>query len=103
MARKTAKAEADKSLEEFGDIKSAAEMKDFLRSVRDKMTDDIAPPIYALSAMNHVLNHEKIYPFLTDANKEIARDIWLRLKKSGMQLRNPPLLFDPNGQDVAAP
>lgn len=74
-------------------ISTSADLKTFLQSVRDKMTDDVAAPIYAMSAMNRVLNLPKIYELLDNENKEIARDIWLRLKQSGLQVRTPPMLF----------
>jgi hypothetical protein len=45
--------------------------------------------------MNFVLNLPNIYNLLDNENKELARDIWLRIKQSGMQLRNPPMLFQP--------
>lgn len=81
---------------------SAADLKTFLTAVRDKMTDDVAPPIYVLSALNHVMNLPKIYELLDNDNKEIARDIWLRLKQAGVQVKNPPLLFGPQEDGKAA-
>ena len=35
-------------------------------------------------------------------NKEIARDVWLRLKQAGLQLRNPPILFGPEEDTTIA-
>ena len=78
---------------QFGQIKTKADLKAFLQNIRDKMTEEVAAPLFAASAMNHVLNLENVYDLLGKENKEIARDIWLRLKQSGLQLRNPSLLF----------
>lgn len=80
----------------FDSITSKADLKTFLLDVRDKMTEETAPPIYALGAINHVLNLPDVYTLLDNDNKELARDIWLRLKQSGFQVRNPPLLFGPD-------
>ena len=88
--------------ETFGQILSKADLKSFLMNVRDRMGEAIAAPIYVLSAMNFVLNQPGIYEWLDNENKEIARDIWLRLKQSGLQLRNPPLLFGSDEEDLAA-
>lgn len=77
----------------FGKISTKGDLKNFLMGIRDKMTDNVAAPVYAMSAMNHLLGMSEIYALLDNENKEIARDIWLRLKQSGLQLRNPPLLF----------
>lgn len=76
-------------------IGSKEELKTFLLGVRDKMTEHTAAPVYAVSAMNFALSQPNIYQLLDNETKEIARDIWLRIKQSGMQLRNPPLLFTP--------
>ena len=80
----------------FETVSSKAELKIVLLNIRDKMEEEVAAPIYALSAMNHLMTLPDIYSWLDNENKEIARDIWLRLKQSGLQLRNPPLLFAPD-------
>ncbi len=76
-----------------GEVTSAADLKSFLLSIRDGMADDTVAPIFAVSAINNILNNSKIYKMLDKENKELARDIWLRIKQSGMQLKNPPVLF----------
>lgn len=85
-----------------GEIQSAADLKAFLVGVRDKMTDEAAAPIYVVSLMNHLLTNANIYRHLNDENKEIARDLWLRLKQAGLQLRNPPMLFGNADEDALA-
>jgi len=88
--------------EAFGRISSKPELKTFLNSIRDKVTEGIAAPIYAMSAMNFVLTLPDIYNLLDNENKEIARDIWLRIKQSGLQIRMPGLLFGPDEINGAA-
>jgi hypothetical protein len=88
-----APAEKGNGLEPPEALSSVEDLKKFLRSVLDKMSDDQAAPVYSLALMNHLLNLPTIYSLLDNENKELARDIWLRLKASGVQLRNPPLLF----------
>jgi len=82
------------------DVTTKEELRDFLLNIRDKLADRAAAPVYALSALNHIMNKPVIYELLDKENKEIARDIWLRLKQSGFQLKNPPLLFGADGEDV---
>lgn len=77
----------------FEAIASKADLKAVLLNIRDKMEEELAAPIYALSAMNYIMTLPEIYTWLDNENKEVARDIWLRLRQSGLQLRNPPLLF----------
>ena len=76
-------------------ITSKEELKTFLQRVKDKMEDSQAAPLYAATAMNHVLNLSNISDLLDNENRELARDVWLRIKQAGMQVRNPPILFKP--------
>lgn len=76
-----------------GEISTSSDLKSFLHNVRDKMTEQVAAPVYALSAMNFIMNLPNIYKILDNECKELARDIWLRLRQSGLQIKNPPLLF----------
>ena len=92
--KKTIANEANKELS------SAKEAKKCLLSIRDKMTDNTAPPINVLSVMNYLLSQSEIYDILNDENKEIARDIWLRLRQAGLQVKNPPMLFSPDEDDL---
>lgn len=85
--------------EDTPDITSTKDLKVFLLKVRDSLVEGQAAVIHAASAMNHVLNVPNIYEYLDKETKEIARDVWLRIKQSGMNLRNPSLLFDP-GEEV---
>ncbi len=78
--------------EEFTSISSQAELKNFLISLQDKLNGDAAP-IYAVSAMNHILNLPNIYDFLDTETREMMRAIWLKLQASGANVRQPPILF----------
>lgn len=80
---------------------TAEELQQFLTSVRDRLAEDVAAPVYAMGILNTLLDQPSIYNLLTPENKELARDIWLRLKQAGLQVRNPPLLFD--GEDDVSP
>ena len=97
---KTKKATA----EEFGKITTSADLKIFLQTILDKMKDENTAAIYAVSAMNYVLNIPQVYELLSNENRELARDIWLRIKQSGIHLKNPPLLFseDELGAEVSS-
>ena len=81
---------------------SSAELKEFLENIRDRMTDGTAAPIYAVSILNHLLSIEEVYSLLDKDSKEIARDIWLRIKQAGLQVKNPPMLFSPEEEVLTA-
>lgn len=81
-------------------INSKEDLNKYLLSIRDRLSDQSAPPVFVMTALNSVMRLENIYSLLSAENKEIARDIWLRLKRDGMQVANPPLLFDANEGSV---
>jgi hypothetical protein len=93
---KTAKSKASGAVDGAADgahITTPAELKTFLTAVLDKLKEDPTSSMYGVSAMRFALNLPEIYKLLDNENREIARDIWLRVKSSGYQVKNPPLLF----------
>lgn len=76
-----------------GDILNEADLKVSLLNIRDKMAEQVAASVYAVSAINQILTTPELYKLLNEENKELSRDIWLRIKQSGFQLANPPMLF----------
>ncbi|RMG39757.1 MAG: hypothetical protein D6719_12570 [Candidatus Dadabacteria bacterium] len=89
---------ADKAEKQIEGFSTKADLKAFLMDVRDKMTDGSAPPVYAVTAMNFVMNQPNIYELLDKTNKEICRDIWLRIAQAGFHLKAPPMLFSADEQ-----
>lgn len=80
----------------FLEVNSKEELKSYLMLLRDKLSDRSAAPVFVLSSLNNILTLPAVYDFLTDETKEIARDIWLRLKRTGFHILPPPLLFKPD-------
>lgn len=76
-----------------GEITSNAELKTFLQSLLDRMEEGQVAPIFAFSAINHLLSKSELFSLFCPESKELARDIWLRIKQSGLQVRNPAFLF----------
>lgn len=93
MSKAKSKKTSDGESSTHGAISDKTQLKEFLLNIRDKLTDGSAAPIYAMSALNYVMNLPQASDYLTKENKELARDIWLRLKQAGMQLHTPPMLF----------
>jgi len=50
--------------------------------------------MHALSALNTVLRLRDAKKLFDEKLKERTRKLWLRIKASGVQLLDPPLLFD---------
>lgn len=84
-----------------GEITTNAELKTFLQSLLDRMEDGQVAPIYAFSAINHLLSKSEFFALFCPETKELARDIWLRVKQSGLQIRNPVFLFGTEAEAAA--
>lgn len=99
--KKDSKTKAEKVVETthkaVGEVSTESDLKALLLNVRDKLVEQSAAPIFAVATMNQILISPEVYSLLNDESKEIARDIWLRIKQSGFQVSNPPMLF---GQPV---
>jgi hypothetical protein len=90
---KSRESEIEAEVEAPPSIETKAELKSFLTSVRDQLMAGSAPAIFAMSAMNHVLQLPVIYDLMDTANKEILQEIWVKLSQGGLQIRKPPALF----------
>jgi glyoxylate utilization-related uncharacterized protein len=84
-------------IETHDEIKDSEDMKKFLMKIRDKVSEGVSSPIYTLTALNFAFTIPGAHVFFNNENKELARELWLRLKNQGFQLRNPPLLFGDAG------
>jgi hypothetical protein len=97
MKKKEAKSketeETMKDGSELAQITNKGELKAFITDVRDRLLKDQAAPIFAMAAMQQVMNLDTIYDLLDGQNKEILQEIWVKLSQSGFNLRKPPLLF----------
>ena len=78
---------------ESGELKSKEDVRNFVLNIRDRMADDGLAAIHALSALNCILASADVYKLMDSESKEIARDIYLRIKQAGIQVRNPSILF----------
>ena len=76
-------------------MQDAEDLHSFLLNLRDRMSDETVAPIFALAALNQILNQPDIYKLMKQESKELARDIWLRLKQAGLHVNAPALLFEP--------
>lgn len=83
----------DEAPVQYEGITSKKDLKAFLTLVKTKMDEGLSAPIYSLTALNYVLNLDNVYELMDEECKEVAREIWVVLKRSGLHLKNPPLLF----------
>ncbi|MEI6517978.1 MAG: hypothetical protein WCN89_04715 [bacterium] len=82
-----------KDTKESVQLTNKAELREFITDVRDRLLKDQAAPIFAMAAMQQVMNLDDIYDLLDNQSKEILQEIWVKLSQAGFHLRKPPLLF----------
>ena len=74
-------------------ITTKTELRAFIATVRDKLINQSAPPIYAMAALNHVMSLPEIYELMDTQMKESLQEIWVKLSQAGMHIHKPALLF----------
>lgn len=87
---------------EVDSFKDKPELKAYLQKIKDRLSDKTIAPVHALAAMKWVLAQPSVYELLDASNKELARDVWLRIRQSGFQVKNPPLLFSAEEEDLVS-
>ena len=69
-----------------------------LQNFIDELSKQIVQPkpayLHLIIALNHILRQEDVAVVLDLQMKEQLKDIWLKLKSTGVQLNDPPLLFN---------
>ncbi len=71
------------------DIKTCAELKDFLEDLELKQQEGKLSPIYCTSAMNYIFSLNNVNSLMNDENKEIAKRLWAQAKLKGGQVSDP--------------
>ncbi len=87
---------------EADNFKDKSELKSYLQKIKDRLSDKTIAPVHALAGMKWVLGQPEIYELLDKDNKELARDVWLRIRQTGFHVKNPPLLFSADEEDLTS-
>lgn len=79
------------------------EVQLFVADVSKRVLEPGTSHLHSVLALNHMLRQSNM-PELLDADlKEQMKDLWIKLKSTGMQLNDPPILFGVGGASSAAP
>jgi hypothetical protein len=77
-----------------GDGRQAREeLAEFLAEIGSAILSTEGASMHAVAALNHLLRAPDAPELFDDELKELARDLWLKIKSAGIQLNDPPLLF----------
>ena len=69
------------------------ELVTFFTEIGASLVQTDPAPLQALIALNNVLASPDIRKVMDDDLTEQAKDLWAKLKSTGVQISNPPLLF----------
>lgn len=72
-----------------------AEILDFIGEINKQIVGSSKSTMHSLLALNHILRAPNARQVVDADLKQQLKDIWLKLKSSGLQLQDPPLLFGP--------
>lgn len=72
---------------------SKEELKAYLADIERKLVESNGAYMHSLVALNEILRHPDVPALLDPELKSQMQDIWIKLKSTGIQLAEPPLLF----------
>lgn len=78
---------------ETSKLNTREEVSAFLADIGRQLLDNNLPTIHTLLALNQILRLRNAEELFDEELKEQARDIWLKVKATGVHLIDPPLLF----------
>lgn len=81
----------DKAAEEK--VYSKSELQAFMSDVAAQVVDHNLPSIHTMLALDHALRLANVREILDEDLKAQARDLWAKVKASGLHLSDPPILF----------
>jgi hypothetical protein len=70
-----------------------AEIEAFVAEIGRKVVDSNPAYLHSMLALNHLLRQPNLKDLLDSELKEQLKDIWLKLKTTGLQVQDPPILF----------
>lgn len=65
----------------------------YLDDIEEKLLESGNAYLHSLIALDEILRHPKSAQLLDSDMKTQLRDLWSKIKESGIQLDNPPLLY----------
>ena len=70
-----------------------AQLEAFVAEISRKVVDTNPAYLHSMLALNYLLRQPNLKELLDPDLKEQLKDIWLKLKTTGLQLQDPPILF----------
>lgn len=77
------------------------EVFNFLNDVSRQLEESQIPPVHTMLALNTMFRAADAKKIFDDELKEKARALWLRIKATGVQVIDPPILFEADLDAIA--
>jgi hypothetical protein len=92
---------AEKAPESVTEIKnySREDVQSILDNVASKIVESNTPYMHSMLLLDHLLRSPNAHEIFDKDLKDQARDLWLKVKSTGLQLSDPPFLFEQSGKD----
>jgi hypothetical protein len=71
------------------------EIASFLTNISEKISEGDAGNFHAMLALNNLFRLPNASDLFDKKLKEQAKELWMKLKVTGLHLADPPLLFGP--------
>ena len=69
------------------------ELQAFLADIEEKVVESNEAYLHSIVALNELLSLPNAADLLDDELRSRVKDLWIKLKSSGVHLNDPPLLF----------
>ena len=84
-------------------VYNRAELVAFIGEINKQVVDKSPAYLHSILALNHVLRQPNLSQLLDKDIKQQLQDIWAKLKTTGLELQDPPVLFGvPEGTIIYA-
>lgn len=72
---------------------SREEIVELIAEISRRVVESDRSSMHCMLALNHLLNHPNIGAVLTDDLRGQIKDLWVKLKSTGIVLADPPIIF----------
>lgn len=74
-------------------IGSKKELREYVANIEKRVVEKAGADIAALVAINHILRMPNVEELVDPEIKSQIKDLWIKLKATGITVEDPPLLF----------
>lgn len=69
------------------------ELRSFISDIESQVVEHDIPGVHTMLALNDILRSANAHELMDEEMKGHLRDLWLKVKATGLELLDPPALF----------